>query len=217
MSDASVNIEYSPDKVRTLLGLDAKLADVAFGIESTINYFFGRSVYRWSLERSSIPQKRFLMNADALCTPTDMVMSQIASVGMGVQSGTMPRQFKPQELWDREGRSSQDNWLPDGQHRLGSTFMEGDHNVSIVHGKEVHPHIPLGHLSYGLADMITGFFFRGVHYVKWQGSQRDTQLYIRHQMSHKEIWQYLLTESSPENPDYDLNMTIGEWLAREQS
>lgn len=211
--DASVNIEYAPDKVRSMLGLDAKLADIAFAIEATVNYFFGRSVYRWSLERTHIPQKRFLMTANALCVPTDMVMSQVAPLGYAVQSGVMPRAFKPEELWDQDGRSSQDNWLPDGQHRLGSTFMEGDHSVSIVHAKELSPNIPLGHVSYGLADMITGFFFRGIHYVKWQGSQQDTQLYLRHHMTDKEIWKYLLEENKP---DYDLQTTIGEWLSKEE-
>lgn len=217
MSDETVNIEYSPHKVRTLLGLDAKLADVSFGIEATVNYFFGRSVYRWSLERASIPQKRFIMTASALCTPTEMVMSQVAPVGMAVKSGTMPFRFKQDELWDREGRSSKDNWLPDGQHRLGSTYMEGDHNVSIVHAKEVNPNIPLGHLSYGLADMITGLFFRGVKQVKWQGSLSDTQLYIQHHMSERELLKYLATESNQQNPDYDLKMTVGEWLAKESA
>lgn len=213
MSDASVNIEYSPNKIRCMLGLDAKLADMSFAIESTVNYFFGRSVYRWSLERGHLPQKRFIITANALCIPTEMLLSQVAPVEYAVKSGVLPRKFKEHELWDRTGNSSSDKWLPDGQHRLVNTFQEGDFTVSIVHTKQLIPSMPLGHLSYGLADMISGFFYRGVKFVKWQGSYSDTQLYIRHHMSHDEIREYLQSKES----DYDLEMTLGDWLSKEQS
>ena len=211
MTDASVTIEYAPNRVRTSLGHDAKLADISFGIEATVNYFFGRSVYRWELTRSMLTRERFLMTAIAQVEPTEMTMSQVAPVFYAVENGIMPKRFKPDELWDRDGKSSNDRWLPDGNHRLGTAFTVGDHNVSIVHAKMIYEDMPLGHLSYGLADMITGLFFRGVESVKWQCSQEDTQLYICHHLTDTEIWEYLLEE---EKPDYDLTMTIGNWLGQ---
>ena len=81
--------------------------------------------------------------------------------------------------------------------------QDGSNTTSIVESYDLMPDLPLTVLTYGISDMFTGLFALNVNYVKWQGSLKQVQLYIRHALSDKQLGDFLLS-----NKDYDIDRKV---------
>ena len=80
---------------------------------------------------------------------------------------------------------------------------EGSNCTSIIESYDLKPEIPVTILTYGLGDLFTGLFALNVNYIKWQVSLKLVQLYIRHNLTDKQLSQFVLT-----NSDYDIRRKV---------
>lgn len=202
----------SPDQVRATISQDSVLTEVAFAIEGIINHFFGRGVFRFEITRSR-QSGDCVLEAKALTKSGPIQVSQISSVGVAIQSGLFPRRVPPAELFTAE-LVAKDEWerpafATDGQHRFRKILQRSSegYTESVIESRQTRTDIPLGYLAYGLADLITGLYARGVNYIKWQGSLDTIQLYVKHRLDEKTLYEYLASQGSG---DYDINMKVAK-------
>jgi hypothetical protein len=133
-----------------------------------------------------------------------MVLSKVGNIGYAVQSGTYPLILNHDFL--KEVEAKREPVIHEGQNRLSKYFasLQKENFIeSVVCSYDFDPRVPLSHITYGLSDMFTGLFARGVTYLKWQGSMKESQLYVQHKFPEKELHDYLMASQ-----DYELRRKV---------
>lgn len=190
------NILFRPDSAKIIVSPDSDLTEVSFSIEAVLSNFLGRGVAAFEFNRSKLGDKSCVIDAKSLVPSGQMELSKVGNIGYAVTNGLYPRTLKMDFLADKERIAHE------GQNRLTKYFASMKREKfteSVVVSRDFDPRVPLTHISYGLSDMFTGLFAMGVNYLKWQGSMKESQLYVQHTFSEEKLHQYLLAAQ-----DYDL-------------
>lgn len=148
---------------------DTFLTEYSYGIETAINWFFGRGVYKLKIERSKVDRNQ-VVTVTPLSKPREFTFSQVCSIGTLVSEGFWPRDLSEDERWRVPNENR--NEIRDGQHRI----WRSDNECSIIQSFGKSPDTPMAIISYGLADIATGMFWHGAKWVKFQGSLGTTQI-----------------------------------------
>ncbi len=203
------SISYSEKSCSVRCKDTDKLTDLAFALEFMSNNFLGRGVNRWEVKFVKMPLSNF--NPDGGCSviattsqPSGkMLISQVARLGEAVRQGVIPRILRPTDSFHLDDKKIV--FANDGQNRrLFSTKTEGL-TESFIESQDVDPNIQLSILSYGFADMMTGLIALGVKEFKYQITQAVSQLYIKHNLSDKQLLAYFQQE---DGNDYDIEETV---------
>lgn len=205
-----MNITFDDSKVTITAPFQAKLPDLSFALEFASNNFAGRGIYRFSAERrvqgpATVIEIKSLMEPK----PRPMVLSQVCSLADAIRQGIIPRDIRSGDSFRLDIEDRKFNAAADGQHRQRKLFNFSDKEGwvdSVIESVDISPSIPLAVLSYGFADMTTGLFALGVKNIKYQFSQKTSQIFIRHKMSDEKLIAFFRQEGN----DYDLNMIVGK-------
>lgn len=189
-----MDVNYKPDSATIRVEPKEVLTELSFGIESVANNFLGRGVYRFEFTRYKGDRGECLVTAKALCPSGPPRLSQVSQLGMAVKEGIIPRDIPLSDQFQKSILVAQD-----GQNVVGGW------TESIVENEYVRPDLQMCVISYGLSDLVTGLFALGVNHVKWQGSLRRIQTYIRHKMDQERLLRYIREQG---NGDYDINMKV---------
>jgi hypothetical protein len=198
------NILYQPDFAKIVISPDSDLTELSFSIESVLANFVGRGCASFEFTRSTQPDKSCIIEAKALEKCGPMILSKVGNIGYAVQSGTYPRILTRSFL--TEVQQNREPVIREGQNRLAKYFasLKSENFIeSVVCSYDFDPKVPLSHITYGLSDMFTGLFAKGVTYLKWQGSMKESQLYVRHKFPEKELHAYLMASQ-----DYELRRKV---------
>lgn len=132
-----------------------------------------------------------------------MLISKIMSLKDAEKQGMFPS-IIPEQFCFLKDRPVH-NQVLDGQHQhRGITQSSADGQMtSVIETQEMNPDFTIAGICYGLADTLTGLFALGVNYVKWQGSVKRTQLFIRHRFDQNKLNEYLSSRQ-----DYDLTRKV---------
>lgn len=187
-------IIFRGNKVKIILGASSDLTEMSFALETAISHFLGRGIYIYSVTRSK-SENNCIVELQANCTIGLMQMSNVASIGSAVNAGLIPNKCL------QDFREEQDKVL-DGQNQYQKTTGK---NISVIEGKNLDKNVQLSTISYGLADMLTGLFYLGVNYAKWQYSIQSTQLLFRHDLTDNQIQQFLKSKQ-----DYPLREIVSK-------
>lgn len=195
-------LTLNPERSVARISPDADLTEVAFAVEGVCGYFLGRGIYRFDCRRTQEEDGSCVLAFTALNKGGPMQVSKIGAVGHAVRQGLFPTDLPQNERFQMQ----EPGFVREGQHRHGGLMHRKDagHAVSIVESHDFDPASPMALITYGLGDMFTGLFALGVRYVKWQGSLKTIQLYIRHQLTDKRLTEYLLSDK-----DYDIRRKVG--------
>jgi hypothetical protein len=194
------NVLFRPDSAKIIISGESDLTELSFAIETVLSNFIGRGIAAFEFNRSTLGNKSCVIDAKSLVGPQLMALSKVGNIGYAVQNGVYPRTLKMDFLADKERIAHE------GQNRLTKYFasMRGEkYTESVVVSHDFDSRLPLSHITYGLSDMFTGLFAMGVTYLKWQGSMKESQLYLQHTFSDKQLKNYLFASQ-----DYDLRRKV---------
>lgn len=206
----NVMINYSPENVAVLIDANATLTEVSFAMESVTGYFIGRGVSGFECIRSSGQQGNCILSIKPLSKAGPMEISKVGTIAYAISQGLFPEDIPASQLFQVEHDFEKS--ISDGQHKHGTmkkqvsllgSKKEGKDTVSIIESFYLKPDLPLTVLSFGLADMFTGLFALDCEYIKWQGSLKKTQLYIKHNITEEALKRFLMS-----NHDYDINRKV---------
>lgn len=198
--DSHTNILFRPSSAKIIVAPDGDLTELSFAIECILANFIGRGCAAFEINRSKLADKSCVLDAKALMECGPMILSKVGNLGYAAQSGNYPIKLSHDFLADRERVAHE------GQNRLAKYFASAkgeSFTESVICSYEFDPRLPIAHITYGLSDMFTGLFAKGVTYLKWQGSMKQSQLYVQHTFSETELHKYLLAEQ-----DYDLRRKV---------
>jgi hypothetical protein len=195
------NIAFYPDKAEAIISGDSVLTDVAFAIEAVCSNFLGRGAYRFELTRQKRDNGNCVLEAKALVESGPVKMSKVASVIAAASQGVFPFTL------DSDFKKSEPGIVSEGQHQYFGFYgrKDKDSATTVIETRDLEPNTPMSMISYGLADMFTGFYALGVKYLKWQGSLGQTQLYLRHNLTDQQIREYLLSTK-----DYEVQQLVSK-------
>lgn len=202
----NILINYDLGSCKVSITGDSTLTEVAFAVESVTSHFLGRGVNRFDCTRTRQENGNCVLDFKSLKKSGPMVLSKVGSVGFAVAENLFPRDIPDGENFKLE--KGFEKIVSDGQHRHASMMVVGQKKeagkiTSIVESHFIRSDLPFAILTYGLGDMFTGLFALKCEYVKWQGSLNKTQLYIRHNLTDKQLNRFLLSES-----DYDIQQKV---------
>jgi len=198
--DNHTNILYRPGAAKIVVSPDSDLTELSFALESIISNYLGRGIAAFEFNRSKLADKSCVIDSKSLVASGPMILSKVGNIGNAVESGVYPRRLSVDFLKGAERIAHE------GQNRLTKYFaaLKGEkYTESVVVSSDFDPRLPLAHIAYGLSDMFTGLFAMGVSYLKWQGSLKESQLYVQHTFSEKELHRYLLAAQ-----DYELRRKV---------
>lgn len=181
---------------------DGDFTELSFATECIVTHFFGRGCAAFELNRSSLADKSCVIDAQAIGECGQMLLSKVANLGRAVRDGHYPAKLNA-DFRDTSQKVGQNRLTKYFAAEQGQPFIE-----SVVCSSGFDERLPLSVISYGLSDLFTGLWARGVHYLKWQGSLAEAQLYVQHTFSEEQLHEYLLDKS-----DYEIRAkvsTIGE-------
>lgn len=196
----NILINYDLESCAASISADSTLTEVAFAIDSVTSHFLGRGVNRFDCTRTKQQNGNCVLNFKALKKSGPMVLSKVASIGFAVAEKIFPRDILDVEKFELNDKGFEKVVL-DGQHKHGSIInkKDGGNTISIVESFVLRPELPFSILTYGLGDLFTGLFVLNCNYLKWQGSLNKVQLYIRHNLTDKELSKFILSDE-----DYDV-------------
>lgn len=199
-----VSIDYELTTCKAVLSEESELPEMSFAIESIISHFLGRGVARFECIRTKNDNNSCTLQFNSLCAKSgSMQFSKVASIGHAVAQRIFPRNINANERFQE--KELHNTLLEEGQHRHSDLSKLFSNSIfTIIETKDLNPSIPLSVLSYGLSDMFTGLFALDVSYLKWQGSLRLMQLYVRHNMLEEKLHDYIQSKK-----DYDVKRKIG--------
>lgn len=202
----AVKIHYDEVSCSACVEHQAPLTELSFAIEIAVSNFLGRGVHRFDCSRTREENGDCTLTLRALCHSGPIQLSKVASLENAAQSGLFPRQLKIKEDFKLEKET--DQLIAGGQFKHQSVSFKKkaneNQNLSIIETIDLDPKIDLAVIGYGLSDMITGLFALGIKYVKWQGSIKKTQLFVKHSLTENRLQQYLR-----DRQDYDVNQKVG--------
>jgi len=195
-------ITFRPESAKIVVSPDSDLTELSFAVEAVLSNFIGRGCASFEFVRSKSENKSCVLEAKTLVPVGPMVLSKAANIEYAVKDGKYPRALTQNFLKEPAFRSV----VSEGQNRLTKYFasMQQDFIESVVCSYDFDPRVPLSHITYGLSDMFTGLFAKGVTYLKWQGSMKESQLYVRHKFPEKELHDYLKLTAQ----DYELRRKV---------
>lgn len=196
-------MDFSIQQCSATLNGDAVLTEMAFAVEAAVSHFLGRKVHRFECRRSRLNNGDCHLEFNALKQSGPMVVSKVMDVYTAIAEGVIPRQISEPDSFLTES-----GFMPkaeDGQHRHKgySSKRESGLTTTVVESDGFSSNSTLSLISYGLGDMFTGLFALNVSHIKWQGSARKTQLFFKHNLSDKQVADYLRSRQ-----DYDINRKI---------
>ncbi len=195
-----MNISFTKEKVTCDCSPDTILTELSFSIEAAINWYLGHGVASLEISRgkfrNDLPNGCFL-TIKPLSPPKPFVFSAVASIGILVKEGYFPQNIPFDKLWSIPGQRQQ---IKDGQHRLFQYTEE----ETVIQTYGLLLDTPASEVAWGLADLVTGLFWEGAKWVKWQSSVGVTQISTDKGFTNDEMKSFL----DPKNPDYALNQTV---------
>lgn len=194
------NILLKPNSVKIVVSPDGDFTELSFAIECAITHFLGRGCAAFELNRSSLGDKSCVIDVKAIGECGQMLLSKVANLGYAVQNGTYPKKLS------MDFRESLKNVSSVGQNRLTKYFAaeKGQQFIeSVICSFGFDERMSLSVISYGLSDLFTGLWARGVQYLKWQGSLEQAQLYVQHTFSQEKLQEYLESKE-----DYEIRAKV---------
>ena len=188
LSAEQVEIVCSPDTVFT---------EYSFAIEQGIDWFFGRGVSAFKAQRSKNSDKEQLVKLTPLLPAKPLAFSLITSVGILVKDGYWPKEVPFENLWKIPGDRHE---VRDGHHRV----FRADKEQTIMQQYGLNPSTSIGEIAYGLSDLITGFFWLGATWVKYQGSLGVVQTMTDKGFEGDDLRRYL----TDPNPGYSIHQKV---------
>jgi len=204
---SSQTVVYFPDSAKITASLDSDLTELSFALESVLANFIGRGCASFEFQ-GSFSATNCVIEAKALGPPSgvgSMVLSKVGNIGYAVQNGNYPRNLTRNFLEEVEANQGHSIVL-EGQNKLFTSLTSAPKEKfieSVICSYDFDPRLPLSHITYGLSDMFTGLFAKGVTYLKWQGSMKASQLYVRHTFPERELYEYLMAPQ-----DYELRRKV---------
>jgi hypothetical protein len=203
------NISYSTSSCHIVCSADSLLPELALAMEFISNHFMGRGVYRWSIERDKNTDGHCVVEAQSLMAPSEMPkilqISQVAPLGMAVHNKILPYNIPLKESFLFGANTEPLAYDGQNRRRLFCSQSE-DWTESIIESRDVNPTVQLSMLSWGFADMTVGLFALGVRSLKYQISQKTSQIYIKHKLDEKRLCKYFQSQAS----DYNIASTVGK-------
>lgn len=202
--DSHTNILFRPNSAKIIVAPDGDMTELSFATECVLSNFIGRGCASFEFSRSSLADKSCVIDAKTLENAGPMILSKVGNLGYAVQNGTYPRILSRDFL--KEMKSEREPVIQEGQNRLAKYFaslQKEGFTESVVCSYDFDARVPISHITYGLSDMFTGLWAKGVAYLKWQGSMKQSQLYVRHKFPEKELHEYLMASQ-----DYDLRRKV---------
>lgn len=193
-SDTRTLIEINGRQTKITLGPNSDLTELSFGIETAITNFFGRGICKFDIYRSKTEDGSAIIELNALSPIGPMVMSKVASYQSMIQEGLYPQILTTD--FKQDG-------ITEGQNKYIGKIKGQTKTVIETDGPD--PKSSIGVTAYGLSDLFTGFFNLGINYMKWQGSVKGVQIYIRHDLTEREVQSYLKSRV-----DYPLRKAVKE-------
>lgn len=197
----------SAEKVEIICSSDIIFTEYSFAIEQGINWFFGRGVSALKTQRS----KRTVLNSTTLHVVTitplmpvkPMTFSLVTSLGTMVREGFFPKEIPFENMWKipGQGSSAGKHELRDGHHRM----VRANKEMTLMQSYGLEPNMTIGLLAYGLSDLITGFFWQGATWVKFQGSLGVVQHQFDKGFEGDDLARYL----ADPGPGYSTHQKIG--------
>ena len=191
------------DKVEIVCSPDTVFTEYSFAIEQGINWFFGRGVSAFKAERYFLygVESAFGQDQCVKLTPLKplqpMTFSLITSVGVLVKEGFWPKELTFEETWRVPGDRKE---VKDGHHRV----YRANREMTVIQSYGLDPRLSIGEIAYGLSDFITGFFWQGAKWVKFQGSLGLTQHQIDKGFDGDELARYI----SDPGPGYSTHQKV---------
>ena len=157
-----ITTKLSADKVEIVCSPDTIFTEYSFAIEQGIDWFFGRGVSALKTQRSKSGTEQ-LVKITPLMPVKPMTYSLVTSLVTMVNGGFFPKEIPFEDMWKIPGDRHE---VRDGHHRI----LRANKEMTIIQSFGLDPHMSIGLLAYGLSDFITGFFWQGATWVKFQGS-----------------------------------------------
>lgn len=192
----------SAEKVEIICSLDVLFAEYSFAIEQGIDWFFGRGVSALKARRykRNVPHTSIVLQVveiTPLMTVRPMTFSLVTSLGTMAKEGFFPKDIPSEDIWKIPGQRHE---VRDGHHRV----VRANNEMTLLQSYDLDPNMTIGLLAYGLADFITGFFWQGATWVKFQGSLRVVQHQFDKGFEKDELISYL----TDPGPGYSVHQKI---------
>lgn len=163
-----LDVGLSAKKVEIICSTDILFAEYSFAIEQGIDWFFGRGVSALKTQRfkRNVPHTSTVLQVveiTPLMTVRPMTFSLVTSLGTMAKEGFFPKEIPFEDIWKIPGQRHE---VRDGHHRV----VRANKEMTLLQSYGLDPNMTIGLLAYGLADFITGFFWQGATWVKFQGS-----------------------------------------------
>ena len=164
-----IKLTMTAERVEIICSPDTLFPEYSCAIEQGFEWFFGRGIAAFKAERSKDPATREqLVTLTALTPGRSLAFSLVTPLGDLAADNYWPEEIPFDKVWQLPGVRHE---IRDGQHRLFRANKEG----TIIQQYGMDKNLPIGMLAYGLSDLITGFFWQGAKWVKYQSSLGLTQ------------------------------------------
>lgn len=192
-----IQTTFQPERVVILAVPETQFCELSFAVEQGLNWFFGRGISAFKIERAGKEQNSYLFNLSALSPSQALKFSQVSQLGVLAQSGYWPADIPFDKIWKVPGDRKQ---VRDGFHRVFSASKEG----TLINQYGIRPEATIGDLAYGLSDLIVGFFWLGAKWIKHQSSIGKVQTEMDLGFEGDELQRYLLDAQE----GYPVNQSI---------
>ena len=184
------------NKVEIVSSPDAIFAEYSFAIKQGIDWFFGRGVSSFKAERFKNGSQQ-CVTLTALKPLQPLTFSSITRLGTLVKDGFWPKEIPFEEVWKVPGDRKE---VKDGHHRV----FRANKEMTIMQNYGMDPNVTIGEIGYGLSDLITGFFWQGAKWFKFQGSLGLTQHQLDKGFDGDELARYI----SDPGPGYSVHQKV---------
>jgi hypothetical protein len=194
----NIQTVIKPEIVVSTCSPDTEFCEYSFSICQGLTWFFGRGVSAFIVERSKDNANNQIVTLKALVPPKELRFAQVTSVGVLSVEGYWPKDLAFDKVWKVPGFRQE---IRDGQHRL---FRSGRESGTLMQQYGLLPDTPIGEIAFGLADLITGFFWQGAKWVKHQSSLGMVQTMTDLGFEGDELRRYLMDP----DPGYTVHQKI---------
>lgn len=192
-----INTTLSTDKVEIVCSPDTIFTEYSFAIEQGIDWFFGRGVSALKTQRYKGSGREQCVKITPLQPVKPMTYSLVTSLGVLVKDGFFPKEIPFEDMWKIPGERHE---VRDGHHRV----LRANKEMTLVQSYGLDPKMSIGMLAYGLSDFVTGFFWQGATWVKFQGSLGVVQHQFDKGFEGDDLARYL----ADPGPGYSINQTV---------
>lgn len=194
-----IDLSITGPLVQGSVGADDKLPEVATVIQWGLEWFMSCGVHKWQIDRTKNRDGSCLLRLQALCEVQATAFSSVTNFETLAQQGYFPQQLSPNDVIDPGKPIQRMAYQP------GNFAGFAAENYTVFGFENYKPHYRICEWSYGMADCLTGFFYKGAMVAKFHGSIKLSQLWLGHGMTKEQFREYFT------NPyDYDPNATVSE-------